>query len=106
MKSLVKAVAITAVVALPVLSFAQSNEPVARAEVRQDLMQVESAGYNPAADDRTTYPEKAQAAEQQLHPQSGQMQQGYGGSNSGSSAAGMGARPMPRDGTKPIYFGH
>ncbi|MFP3607088.1 DUF4148 domain-containing protein, partial [Paraburkholderia sp. SIMBA_053] len=34
MKSLIKAVAIAAVLAIPAVSFAQSNQPVTRAQVR------------------------------------------------------------------------
>lgn len=50
MKSLIKAVAIAAVLAAPIASFAQaSQQPVTRADVRADLIRVEQAGYNPAA---------------------------------------------------------
>ena len=49
MKSLIQAVAIAAVLATPVASFAQSNsQPVTRAQVRAELVQIEQAGYSPA----------------------------------------------------------
>lgn len=49
MKSIIKVVAVAAVVVAPVLSFAQSdtNSAVTRSQVKQDLQQVEAAGYNP-----------------------------------------------------------
>ena len=53
MKSLIKAVAIAAILAAPVASFAQSSDqPVTRAEVRNQLIQLEQAGYNPATKQR------------------------------------------------------
>ena len=49
MKSLIQAVVIAAVLAAPVASFAQSNQPVTRAQVRAELIQLEKAGYQPGA---------------------------------------------------------
>jgi len=34
--------------AAPVASFAQSNQPLTRAEVREQIVQLEKAGYNQA----------------------------------------------------------
>ena len=63
MKSLIKAVAIAAVLAAPVASFAQSSQqPVTRAEVRNELIQLERAGYNPAVSNDPYYPADVQAA--------------------------------------------
>jgi hypothetical protein len=47
MKSIIKAFAIAALVAAPLASFAQSSQPVTRAQVREELAQLEKAGYNP-----------------------------------------------------------
>ncbi|HKT67295.1 MAG TPA: DUF4148 domain-containing protein, partial [Burkholderia sp.] len=45
MKSLIKAVALAALVAAPIVSFAQSNQqPLTRAQVRAELVQLEKAG--------------------------------------------------------------
>lgn len=109
MKSFVKAVAAAAVLAAPVLSFAQTDSSVTRGQVQQDLRQVEAAGYSPGQSDRTTYPNDIQAAESRASRQNGAMpyqNNEYGGVNSGTSAAGMRAmRPM-NDGGKSVYFGH
>ncbi|WP_250511415.1 DUF4148 domain-containing protein [Caballeronia sp. GACF4] len=50
-------------VAAPAMSYAQSNQPVTRAEVRADLVRLEKAGYKPAVNDDATYPADIQAAE-------------------------------------------
>ena len=69
MKSLIKAVAIAAVLAIPAVSFAQSNQPVTRAQVRAELVQLEKAGYNPATAVDSTYPADIQAAEAKIAAQ-------------------------------------
>jgi opacity protein-like surface antigen len=113
MKSLIKAVAIAAVLAAPVASFAQSSDqPITRAEVRQQLIQVEQAGYNPATANDPQYPADVQAAEQRVQAQNppvAQVQEpvadtsGYGGAVSGSSQSGV-ARPLAQQ--QSVYFGH
>ena len=114
MKSIIKAVAIAAVLAAPVASFAQSSQqPVTRAEVRQDLIQMEQAGYNPATSNDPTYPADAQAAEHRVQAQNPAVAQtqepvadtsGYGGAANGSSQAGGMVQPM--SGPKSVYFGN
>ncbi|MGF6613094.1 hypothetical protein OKW45_008082 [Paraburkholderia sp. WSM4175] len=106
MKSLIQAVVVAAVLAAPVVSFAQSNAPVTRAQVRAELVQLEKAGYHPSDGDRTTYPADIQAAEARVAAQNGAAS-GYGGGVSGSSASGAPAvaRPASNDGMKPVYFG-
>jgi Domain of unknown function (DUF4148) len=71
------AVALTA----PVLSFAQSNGPLTRAEVRADLVRVEQAGYNPSLGNDIHYPADIQAAEAKVAAQDHQQNatQAYGG---------------------------
>ncbi|MGZ2747769.1 DUF4148 domain-containing protein [Burkholderia stagnalis] len=65
MKSLINAVALAVIVAAPVASFAQSNQqPLTRAQVRAELVQLEKAGYNP--NDWINYPENIQAAQAKI----------------------------------------
>ncbi|WP_322029286.1 DUF4148 domain-containing protein [Paraburkholderia sp. J76] len=88
MKSLVKAVVIAAALAAPVAVFAQSNQPVTRAQVRADMIQVEKAGFNPARSNPYEYPANAQAAEARVAAQNSAV----GGVNNGSSQAGQAAQ--------------
>jgi hypothetical protein len=55
--------------AAPALSFAQSNGPVTRAEVRADLVRVEQAGYQPGVGEDINYPADIQAAEAKIAAQ-------------------------------------
>ncbi|MBP0592532.1 DUF4148 domain-containing protein [Paraburkholderia sp. LEh10] len=110
MKSLIKAVAIAAVLAAPIASFAQSNQPVTRAQVRAELVQLEKAGYNPATAVDSTYPADIQAAEARVQSQNGAVAQapvadtGYGPSTNGSSQSGAAAKPL--NPAQDVYFGH
>jgi uncharacterized membrane protein len=92
MKSLIQAVAIAAVLATPVASFAQSNQPLTRAEVRAQLVQIEQAGYSPARGRDPYYPTDIQAAEARVAAQNGAAQAettGYGAATNGSSQSGQ-----------------
>ena len=118
MKSLIQAVAIAAILAVPAAAFAQaadtSQQPVTRAEVKNQLIQLEQAGYNPADSNDPDYPADIQAAEQRIQAQNPPVAQqgvadtsGYGPSTSGSSASGT--MPQPSALTVPsqrIYEGH
>lgn len=114
MKSLIKAVALAAILAAPVVSFAQSSQqPATRAEVRDQLIQMEQAGYNPANSSDAAYPGNVQAAERRVDAQNPAVAQtqepvadtsGYGGAVSGSSQAGGIVQPM--SGPKSVYFGN
>jgi hypothetical protein len=86
MKSLIQAVVVAAALAAPALSFAQSNAPVTRAQVRADLVQIEKAGYRPG-DDETHYPVAVQAAEARVAAHN-DATSGYGGVASGVSQSG------------------
>ena len=94
MKSLIQAVAVAVALVVPVASFAQSNAPVTRAQVRADLVQLEQAGYHVGDGDQSHYPEALQAAEakvaaQQVAANGGNAaNSGYGGVANGSSDAG------------------
>jgi hypothetical protein len=89
---------VAAALAIPaVSSFAQSNQPLTRAEVKAQLVQLEKAGYNPGQD-RTTYPADIQAAQAKVDGQ------GYGGVANGTSASG--APALTGANAQPVYFGH
>jgi len=104
MKSLIQAVVIAVAIAAPVASFAQANQPVTRAQVRAELVQLEKAGYQPGQSD-TYYPADIQAAQARVDAQNGVGQaatSGFGGTVSGSSQS---SHAAPTTGPKSIYFG-
>lgn len=103
MKSLIQAVVIAAAVVIPVASFAQSNAPVTRAQVRAELVQLEQAGYRPAAGEDPSYPASIQAAQAKIQPQDS----AFGGVADVSSAAGgpvSSGSSLPNS-VKSVYFG-
>jgi hypothetical protein len=107
MKSLFKAVAILVVVAAPLSSFAQSNQPVTRAQVRAELVQVEEAGYNPTTANSLDYPANIQAAEARAAVQNDTVQANsaaYGPSISGTSQMGRRAEATVSSYSPPIYI--
>ncbi|WP_179404992.1 DUF4148 domain-containing protein [Burkholderia guangdongensis] len=85
MKSLINAVAVALIVAAPAASFAQSNQPLTRAEVRAELAQVEKAGYNP--NDWMNYPANIQAAQAKVAAAQNDTT-GYGKNAAAKSEAG------------------
>jgi len=92
MKSFIKAVAIAAVLAVPAVSFAQSNGPLTRAQVRAQLVALEKAGYDPATADSYDYPANIQAAEARVAEQNAAARAntaGYGPVVNGSSQSGQ-----------------
>jgi hypothetical protein len=105
MKSLIQAVVVAAVLAAPVAVFAQSNQPVTRAQVRAELVQLEKAGYSPAADD-LNYPTNLQAAQARVAEQNG-SESAIGGVVSGSSVSGAHSHKTEAEATGPrsLYFG-
>ena len=83
---------IAALVAAPVASFAQSSQPVSRAQVQAELAQLEQAGYDPR--DWIHYPENIRAAEAKVAAQTATAQAavtGYGGAAEGASRSGAAA---------------
>ncbi|RKT20708.1 uncharacterized protein DUF4148 [Paraburkholderia sp. RAU2J] len=91
MQSLVKAVALLVVLAAPAASFAQSEQPLTRAEVKAQLKQIEQAGYQPGKSTDSSYPADIQAAEARVAAQNATAQAnttGYGTTATGSSQAG------------------
>lgn len=102
MKSLIQAV-VAAALAAPVAVFAQSNEPLTRAEVRAQLVQVEQVGYRPGEGDQNTYPAQIQAAEAKVAAENGATD--VGGAVNGSSKSGAGA-VSAFSGPNSLYRGH
>jgi hypothetical protein len=106
MKSLIQAAVVAVVLATPFASFAQSNQPITRAQVRAELVQLEKAGYNPSDSSDAAYPNNILAAEARVAAQNGATSS-VGGVAAGSSASGAAAavRSAMNDGMKSIYFG-
>jgi hypothetical protein len=93
MKSLICAVAAASLLAIPVASFAQTNAPVTRAQVRAELVQLEKQGYQPSRND-PYYPSDIQAAEARVAASKDtSYASGYGPDTSGSSNAGISSKP-------------
>jgi hypothetical protein len=85
MKSVIRTLAVTLLIAAPVAAFAQTNQPVTRAQVENNLAQLEQAGYNP--NDWMHYSTSLPQAEMRVAQQnSGNT--AYGGANGGTSQAG------------------
>lgn len=105
MKSLISAVVVAAALVAPVASFAQSNQPLTRAEVRAQLVQLEKAGYNPVGD-HADYPSNLLTAQARVDAQNGTAQadnSGYGAPAVGTSQSG---RPLNGNNRNSIYFGN
>jgi len=77
MKSLIHAVAVAVALVVPVASFAQSNAPVTRPQVRAELEELEQAGYRPGEGDDAHYPEALLAAQAKVNAK--KAASGYGG---------------------------
>lgn len=101
-----QAALVAVALAAPLASFAQSNQPVTRAQVRAELVQLEQAGYNPSRSSDTTYPADILAAEARVAAQNG-GNTGVGGTHSSSSESGARSTSHAQafDGLKPVYFG-
>ncbi|WP_321929465.1 DUF4148 domain-containing protein [Paraburkholderia guartelaensis] len=68
--AMLRAALVSMMAIVPAVSFAQSagthNGPVTRAQVLQELVDLESVGYNPASANDATYPEDVQRAMRRL----------------------------------------
>jgi hypothetical protein len=94
MKSWVNSIVATTVVLVPLASFAQASAPVTRAEVRQELAQLQSAGYTHNTEE-ATYPTSIQTAEARVGSE-------FGASTDASArSGGASKRPGPQD----LFFG-
>ena len=89
MKFLIQTIVIAIAIAAPAAAFAQSNQPVTRAQVRAELVQLEQAGYRPTAGTDPDYPADIQAAEARVAAENAAASNsGYGPSTSGTSQSG------------------
>ncbi|WP_269501298.1 DUF4148 domain-containing protein [Burkholderia sp. IMCC1007] len=89
MKSFVKMSVIAALVAVPVVSFAQSTQPQTLAELIAELAQLRKAGYDPQ--DWAHYPENLRAAQAKVESQNSMAQgdaSGYGRATGEASRSG------------------
>ena len=94
--------------AAPVVSFAQSNQqPLTRAQVRAELVQLEKAGYNP--NDWMNYPENIQAAQAKIAAAQNTGAQadatGYGSAAAASQSGQRVVVPAATDRSS-VFFGH
>ena len=105
-KSLIHSIAVALAFVVPVASFAQSNGPVTRAQVRSELVQLEKAGYHVGVGEHTTYPREIQAAEAKVAAQQVAANGGYGSAVSGSSDAGQSHEVRVSTYSVPIYSYH
>ena len=93
MKTLIYLTLAAGAIALPALSFAQSS--VTRAQVNEELAQLERAGYDPSAGENVHYPQDVFAAEAKVGPQGGARAMPVGSTGAGTTvslAAGNEAR--------------
>ncbi|WP_459713227.1 DUF4148 domain-containing protein [Paraburkholderia sp. 2C] len=90
--SIVLSGAVVMLLAWPLAATAQSEHGLTRAEVVQELIQVEQAGYRPGWGDNTNYPDNIQAALARIAAQRGAAAAGAGGGPSAGAAAPV-ARP-------------
>lgn len=87
MKSIIRGVLIASALVIPIASFAQSTEHTTRAQVRAELVQLESVGYHVGDGDPTHYPDAIQAAEAKLAARDASTSN-YGGASSTSQSGG------------------
>jgi hypothetical protein len=107
MKSIIYAALAASILSAPIVSFAQQNGPVTRAQVREELVQLEKAGYNPSLAD-PHYPDNIQAAEARVQAQQGIAQTSAGASTGSSVQSGSGRSDAaaPANELNSVYFGH
>ncbi|MGS0891133.1 DUF4148 domain-containing protein [Burkholderia stagnalis] len=98
MKSLVVTAAAAVLLAAPALSFAQpAQAPVTRAQVLQELVDLESVGYNPARGEMNNYPDDILAAQERLSAkrlaEHKAAQAAYGPAGVAATESGVAAKP-------------
>jgi hypothetical protein len=79
-------IVVAAAIVSPVAAFAQSDQPLTRAQVRTELVQLEKAGYVPGRRDESTYPRDIQAAEARVQAAGNNESRSVGGVSTGSDA--------------------
>ncbi|CAJ9390152.1 Purine nucleoside phosphorylase [Burkholderia pseudomallei] len=104
MKSLVYAVVAASALTASFGAFAQSSQPLTRAQVRAELVQLEKAGYHPGVSS-PYYPEDIQAAQARVQ---GADTSGYGAQAAPVAPVAHVGAPVaaaPRSPRESIYFG-
>jgi hypothetical protein len=104
-KSILKVLPVVGALVIPVTPFAQTTAPLTRAEVRAQLVELESVGYRPASRD-LYYPEAIQAAEAgvaRVNSAGDSSAAGVGGTAEPTSQSGPGRSST---GTVPVFRGH
>lgn len=84
---LFRSLTVAAVLTTPFASFAQSNAPMARESVPQELIELQRAGCTPASDE-ARYASNIEAAEARLHAQDRAAANAYGPTAADTSGAG------------------
>ena len=77
--------------ATPAVTPTQANQPLTRAQVRAQLVEIEQAGYQPYRGTDTDYPADVQAAQARISAQHATAQadtSGFGAATQGTSQAG------------------
>ncbi|SAL57349.1 membrane protein [Caballeronia peredens] len=98
--------AVALALSAPVASFAQSNQPLTRAEVRAQIVQLEKAGYNPGVISDSKYPADIQAAEARVAAQNGTAQSAFGGAVDGAAQSGARAYSPIQGDVFPTFAHH
>ncbi|PCE25964.1 hypothetical protein BWP39_15660 [Paraburkholderia acidicola] len=100
---------VAAAIALPVAAYAQdSSSTVTRAQVRAELVQLESVGYRPSRVS-PNYPTDIQAAEAAVAAQNGtgsNVGSSVGGVHSGSSASGNRVNSVVANASIGSFYAH
>ena len=96
--SLMQAIVIAAAATAPVVSFAQANALVTRAQVKSEIAQLERSGYSPAGSN-VDYPAQLQAAQARTgNKTASATTTAYGGTMAGATE--VGSRSVPSVGAK------
>jgi hypothetical protein len=93
---------VAALLTLPAVSFAQSNQPLTRGEVRAQLVELQQAGYNVAVD-ATQYPKNLQEAEARLSAQKSASNTAYGEAGGANWASGAPSKARETVGFDSVY---
>jgi hypothetical protein len=104
MKSIIKIFVISATLITPIISFAQTTAPTTRAEVREQLIQLEESGYQPSARD-PHYPANIEAAEAKVAHPDGVARASTSDVGGTIGSATQHGSPSVSIATKSLYFG-
>jgi hypothetical protein len=83
LKPLISASLVAMTLVVQTVAFAQVTQPVTRAQLENELAQLQQAGYRPSTD-KNGYPDNIQAAEARLRAQNGAANTSYGSMEQGS----------------------